>query len=43
MTAKRINHVEPAEDRNALLEKQLIEEYLHEMGHSLGRLEEIAC
>ena len=33
--------MEPAEDRNALLEKQLIEEYLHEMGHSWEGLKKL--
>jgi len=38
MTTKPIVNVEPIEDRNALLEKALIEEYLHEKGHSLKEL-----
>ena len=38
MTTKPIENVEPIEDRNALLEKALIEEYLHEKGYSLKEL-----
>ncbi len=34
MTTKKTNQTEPVEDRNALLEKALIEEYLHEKGYS---------
>jgi hypothetical protein len=35
MPAKPIENVEPFEDRNALLEKALVEEYLHQQGYSL--------
>jgi hypothetical protein len=35
MTTKPIENTEPIEDRNALLEKALIEEYLHEKGYTL--------
>ena len=38
MTTKPIENVEPVEDRNAMLEKALIEEYLHEKGYSLEDL-----
>lgn len=34
MTTKKTDQTEPVEDRNALLEKALIEEYLHEKGYS---------
>lgn len=34
MTTKPIKNTEPVEDRNALLEQALIEEYLHEKGYS---------
>ena len=34
MTTKKTDQTEPVEDRNALLEKALIEEYLHEKGFS---------
>lgn len=34
MTTKPIEQTEPVEDRNALLEQALIEEYLHERGYS---------
>lgn len=34
MTTKQTENTEPVEDRNALLEKALIEEYLHEKGYS---------
>ncbi|MBI5822483.1 MAG: hypothetical protein HZB18_00495 [Chloroflexi bacterium] len=34
MTTKQTEKAEPIEDRNALLEKALIEEYLHEKGYS---------
>ena len=35
MTTKPIEKPEPMEDRSALLEKALMEEYLHEKGYSL--------
>ena len=35
MTTKQIEQTEPVEDRNALLEKALIEEYLREKGYSM--------
>ena len=38
MTAKPIGNTEPIEDPNAMLEKALIEEYLHEKGYSLEGL-----
>ncbi len=38
MTTKQIDKAEPVEDRNALLEKALIEEYLHQKGYSLEAL-----
>lgn len=41
MTTKPIENVEPIEDRNALLEKALIEEYLHEKGYSLKELKKL--
>ena len=34
MTTKQTEQAEPMEDRNAFLEKALIEEYLHEKGYS---------
>ena len=34
MTTKPTEQAVPVEDRNAFLEKQLIEEYLHEKGYS---------
>jgi len=41
MTTKPIEKAEPIEDRNALLEKALIEEYLHEKGCSLKDLKKL--
>jgi len=41
MTTKKTNQTEPVEDRNALLEKALIEEYLHEKGYSHEDLKKI--
>ena len=41
MTTKPYEQAEPVEDRNALLEKTLIEEYLHEKGYSLKSLKEL--
>jgi hypothetical protein len=41
MTKKQMEHVELVEDRNALLEKALIEEYLHEKGYSLKELRKL--
>jgi len=41
MTTKPTENVEPIEDRNALLEKQLMEEYLHEKGYSLEGLKKL--
>jgi hypothetical protein len=38
MTTKQ---TEPTEDRNAVLEKALIEEYLHEKGYSLDGLRQL--
>lgn len=35
MTTKPIEKPEPMEDRSALLEKALMEEYLHQKGYSL--------
>ncbi len=41
MTTKPIENVEPVEDRNAMLEKALIEEYLHEKGYTLEDLKKL--
>ena len=41
MTTKPVENVEPVEDRNALLEKALIEEYLHNKGYSLKELKKM--
>lgn len=41
MTTKQTEQAEPAEDRNAFLEKQLIEQYLHEKGYSLEGLKKL--
>ena len=41
MTTKQIEQTEPVEDRNALLEKALIEEYLHEKGYSLEGIKKL--
>ena len=41
MNAKPIENVEPVEDRNALLEKALIEEYLKEKGYSHEELKKL--
>lgn len=41
MAKKQMEHVEHVEDRNALLEKALIEEYLHEKGYSLKGLKNL--
>lgn len=41
MTAKPIENTEPIEDRNAMLEKALIEEYLHDKGYSLDVLKKL--
>lgn len=41
MTTKRTEQAEPMEDRNALLEKALIEEYLHEKGYSLEDIKKL--
>ncbi len=41
MTTKLTENVEPTEDRNAFLEKQLIEQYLHEKGYSLAGLKKL--
>jgi hypothetical protein len=41
MTTKQIENVEPMEDRNAFLEKTLIQEYLHEKFYSLETLGEL--
>jgi len=41
MTTKKTNQTEPVEDRNALLEKALIEEYLHEKGYSHEDLKQL--
>ena len=42
MTTKPIENVEPIEDRNALLEKALIEEYLREKGYTLKELKKLS-
>ena len=41
MTKNQMEHVEPVEDHNAMLEKALIEEYLQEKGCSLKGLKEL--
>ena len=41
MTTKPTENMEPTEDRNAFLEKQLIEQYLHEKGYSLEGLKKL--
>ena len=41
MTKISILNVEPVEDRNALLEKALIDEYLQEKGYSLKGLKKL--
>lgn len=41
MTTKQTEKTEPVEDRNAFLEKALIEEYLHEKGYSLEGLKKL--
>jgi hypothetical protein len=41
MTSKHIENTEPMEDRNAFLEKTLIEDYLREKGYSLEMLKNL--
>lgn len=41
MTTKQTEKAEPVEDRNALLEKALIEEYLQDKGYSLEGLKKL--
>lgn len=41
MTTKPIEQAEPVEDRNAMLEKALIEEYLREKGITLEGLKKL--
>jgi len=41
MIKKPTENVEPAEDRNAFLERNLIEQYLHEKGYSLEGLKKM--
>lgn len=41
MATKQTEKAEPMEDRNAFLEKALIEEYLHEKGYSLEGLKKL--
>ena len=41
MTTKQTEKAEPVEDRNAPLEKALIEEYLQEKGYSLEGLKNL--
>lgn len=41
MTAKPIENTDPVEDRNALLEKALIEEYLQDKGYSREDLKKL--
>jgi hypothetical protein len=43
MTTKQAEQAKPTEDRNAVLEKALIEEYLHEKGYSLEGLKELTA
>ena len=41
MTTKQIENIEPTEDRNALLEKTLIETYLKGKGYTLNELKDL--
>jgi len=41
MTTKPIEKAEPVEDRNALLEKALIKEYLHSKGYTLEEIKKL--
>ncbi|MDD2921537.1 MAG: hypothetical protein PHQ36_04555 [Anaerolineales bacterium] len=41
MTTRQIEQTEAVEDRNALLEKTLIKEYLREKGYSLEALKKL--
>ena len=41
MAEKQIEQTDPVEDRNALLEKALIEEYLHQKGYSIEGLKKL--
>ena len=41
MTTNQIKNVEPVEDRNALLETSLIEEYLQQKGYSHETLKKL--
>jgi hypothetical protein len=41
MTTKHIENIDASEDRNALLEKTLIEEYLREKGYSHESLKKL--
>jgi len=41
MTTKQTENVEPVEDRNALLERSLIEEYLNQKGYSREALKNL--
>ncbi len=41
MTAKLFENTEPVEDRNALLEKALIEEYLQDKGYTLEEVKKL--
>ena len=41
MTTKQTEKAEPVEDRNAVLEKSLIEAYLHEQGYSLETIKKL--
>jgi hypothetical protein len=41
MTEKQIEQTDHLEDRNAMLEKALIEEYLHQKGYSIEGLKKL--
>lgn len=41
MNTKQTEKAEPVEDRNALLEKALIDEYLHQRGYSHEELKKL--
>jgi hypothetical protein len=41
MTTNQVDPTEFSEDRNALLENALMEEYLHEKGYSLEKIKDL--
>jgi len=41
MTTKQTEKTEPVDDSNALLEKALIEEYLHEKGYTMEEFKKL--